>query len=170
MTNIGILQGGKGKTTYNIIRQILKYTTNLNVSNLDLINYTNSQNKYNILILSENVINFNIHEILCNKAIIVLNIDEKLCYPIKLLNSASIITYGFNSKACITASSVVNGSYNTVQFCIQRSISRLDGQILEPQEFPVKTQNKDILNVLSAVTTVILSGYDISSLNHKFFV
>lgn len=170
MINIGILQDEKGEAIHNLMKDILKYATNLNIGHIDLINPKTIKYKYNILIFGKNVEDFNINNILCTKGIVVLNIDEKFYYPIRLMNPVKIITYGFNSKACITISSVINGSYDTIQLCIQRSISTLNGQLLEPQEFPINTQNKNVINVLSVVAVAILSGYRIDDLGCKLFM
>jgi|GEM_PF-1738959 len=167
MINIGVLQED-GSTTHNIIKDVFKYRGNINI---DLVNRSETaKSKYNIIISDKKITDFDIDKILCSEAIVVLNIDEKLKCPIKFLNPVKVVTYGFNSKACVTVSSVANGAYNTIQLCIQRSISTLHGEILEPQEFPINTQSKNILNVISAVTTVILTGYDIQNLNSKLFV
>ena len=61
-----------------------------------------------------------------------------------------VITYGFNSRASVTASSVTDGA---LQVCIQRGFRTLSGSEYEPQEFradcPVSV---DPLNVLGVVT------------------
>ncbi len=67
--------------------------------------------------------------------ITILNADDKIPdYNRKSL----VITYGLNSLATLTASSIKTEENKTTFFCcIQRSIATLKGKILEPQEFPV---------------------------------
>lgn len=47
---------------------------------------------------------------------------------------ATVITYGFNSKATITASSVQE---DEMMLCIQRTMNNKNGEIIEPQEMKV---------------------------------
>lgn len=61
-----------------------------------------------------------------------------------------IITYGFNGKASVTASSI---SDDALQVCIQRGFKTLSGIPYEPQEFKTPyPQEVNPLNVLGAVT------------------
>jgi UDP-N-acetylmuramate-alanine ligase len=96
-----------------------------------------------------------------NNRIILLNSDEKNIFKALQNNvgSASVITYGLNSKACVTASSISDA---TVQFCIQRALPTLTGEVMEQQEFTVKadTLNNDVNSILAAVTAAILNGFD----------
>ncbi len=97
--------------------------------------------------------------------IVVLNSDDKNNFTLLRNNKAKLITYGFNSKAWVTASSVASGHYQTIQCCIQRSLPTRSGLVLEEQEFPVNVVDKDIYNVLGAITAGLLSGIDIHSLH-----
>ncbi|MDR2904235.1 MAG: hypothetical protein LBU77_06990 [Clostridiales bacterium] len=92
---------------------------------------------------------------------ILLNSDEKNIFKALQndLGSARVITYGLNSKACVTASSISDA---TVQFCIQRALPTFSGEIMEQQEFTVKadTVNNDVSSILAAVTAAIVNGCD----------
>ncbi|MCL2371793.1 MAG: hypothetical protein FWC78_00125 [Defluviitaleaceae bacterium] len=66
---------------------------------------------------------------------IVVNSDDKEILPHLSGSQAQVITYGFNAKACITASSVTD---HGLQVCIQREFRGLDGRSRIPQEFPAK--------------------------------
>ncbi len=98
-----------------------------------------------------------------NNKVIILNSDESNI--LKALNTedcgnTKIITYGLNNKACVTASSI---SDDSVQCCIQRSLPAFSGEILEQQEFPVKTHEKnktDVYSVLAAVTAALVNDGD----------
>jgi len=63
---------------------------------------------------------------------LVVNADDKEIFPYLSPRRAKLITYGFNNKACITASSITDDGLHV---CIQRSFSTLDGATRDPQEF-----------------------------------
>ena len=63
---------------------------------------------------------------------LVVNADDKAIFPYINKLGAKLITYGFNNKACITASSVTDDSLHV---CIQREFTSLDGNQRIPQEF-----------------------------------
>ncbi|MCL2378838.1 MAG: hypothetical protein FWC77_06905 [Defluviitaleaceae bacterium] len=63
---------------------------------------------------------------------LVANADDKEIFPYLSPRKAKLITYGFNNKACVTASSVTDDG---LHICIQRSFTTLDGAIRDPQEF-----------------------------------
>ena len=63
---------------------------------------------------------------------LVVNADDKAIFTYLSPNQARLITYGFNNKACITASSV---SDDGLHVCIQRGFPALDGGQQDPQEF-----------------------------------
>lgn len=63
----------------------------------------------------------------------------------------TVITYGFNSKATITASSV---DEEEVLVCIQRNIVNNQGKSIEPQEIKMKIE-KDV-NCAMAISAILL--------------
>jgi UDP-N-acetylmuramyl pentapeptide synthase len=85
---------------------------------------------------------------LTDQDFLIVNADDAAIFPFlaKKNNAAKIITYGFNAKACITASSI---SENNVQVCIQRGFVGPGGNVCEPQEFsapiPPGTDAGDVL-------------------------
>jgi hypothetical protein len=91
-------------------------------------------------------------KILPNSAYLVLNTDKREILP--LLPSGrevyKLITYGFNSKACVTASSMMDGM---LQACVQRGFVTLDGNLREPCEFgfPTTGDNEDMLGLATAL-------------------
>ena len=65
----------------------------------------------------------------------------------------SVITFGFNSKATITASSVEEG----LMICIQRKIFDINKNALEPQEIKVKSNNKkNLKNIIGIASTLLI--------------
>lgn len=124
------------------------------------------ENDFDVLIINSLDEDSAIH--ICNNKrndiknnIILLNSDEKNIFKALQDNvgNSRVITYGLNSKACVTASSI---SDCTVQCCIQRALPTFSGGVLEQQEFTVKadTQTNDINGILAAVTAAIVNGCD----------
>jgi hypothetical protein len=76
----------------------------------------------------------------------IVNADDKVQYP----KHGQLITYGFNPRASVTASSVADGA---VQICIQRGFQSLSRRSLEPQEFKAECPPEtNPLSVMGAVT------------------
>ena len=46
----------------------------------------------------------------------------------------SVITYGFSHRDSVTSSSLEE---NSCVLCVQRNLLRTDGEVIEPQEFPI---------------------------------
>ncbi len=84
-----------------------------------------------------------INEILKNAKYLVINsdIDEN---NLEFINNTKVnaITFGFNQKATITASSVEDN----LMLCIQRKIIDVNRNILEPQEIEIKNNGKKLSN------------------------
>lgn len=85
---------------------------------------------------------------------LIVNADDKKIFPLLSQSEATLITYGFNSKTCVTASSI---SEDGVQVCIQRTFTDESGGICLPQEFFVKASGGPRL-VLAAATAWAVCG------------
>ena len=82
---------------------------------------------------------------------LIVNADESVPSP---TSRCGIITYGFNAKASVTASSVADGA---LQVCIQRGFKSLNGSPCEPQEFKAPCpEEANPLDVLGAVTACVV--------------
>ena len=78
---------------------------------------------------------------------LIVNADSPI---IPVSGPGDIITYGFNSKASITASSVAD---EVLQVCIQRGFKTMDRHFYEPQEFKTPCPSSvNPINVLGAIT------------------
>ena len=86
---------------------------------------------------------------------LIVNADDKTILNAlkKIPKKSKLITYGFNNRACITASSVTN---DCVQVCIQRGFFGLDGQEREPQEFSASTKGEQSMSVLGAAAAWVV--------------
>ncbi|MDP4094149.1 MAG: Mur ligase family protein [Bacillota bacterium] len=77
-----------------------------------------------------------------------------------------VVSYGFNPKASITASSTGDIlSENGFLCCLQRTISAKNGKLMEPQEYKINIENNksDVYNLLAAATFAIVNGIDLNS-------
>jgi len=88
---------------------------------------------------------------------LVVNADDKEIFPYLTPRRARLITYGFNNKACVTASSVTEDGMHV---CIQRSFDNLYGNTQDPQEFaaPIGTSSVSPESALGAATVWAICG------------
>jgi hypothetical protein len=104
--------------------------------------------KINILIASEaSPVLAKVLPSLCDDDFLIVNADDKEIFPMLENFKAKLITYGFNNRACITASSVTNDG---VQICIQRGFQGIDGAEREPSEFNARANGEHSMSVLGA--------------------
>lgn len=86
------------------------------------------------------------NEIVSNVKYLIINGDIEIDALKKIEKPIKSITFGFNSKASITISSVND---EKIIVCIQRDIVKTNGEMLECQEKQIVTQdNKKIYNNL----------------------
>ena len=110
---------------------------NINNSNVIFINEKNIDNiknvKFKIIVLNKELINKNLEGILLNAEYLILNSDIN----VKLVENLNlkVITYGFNSKATVTASSITE---EEMLVCIQRNIVDMYNNKFEPQEINIE--------------------------------
>lgn len=107
--------------------------------------------------------------LLDDKGVAIVNADDTELT--NFLNGIKhyIITYGFNLKASITTSSVGDMVDKTdIMCCLQRTVFARNGNVIEPQEFIIKTKSEiyDPYNVLAAATFALVNGVDLNSLNN----
>lgn len=105
-----------------------------------------------------------IYEKVKEKGTVIVNIDdENSLMTIKGIK-AYIITFGFNLKASLTASSVgdsLNESNHI--FCLQRAIRNIRNKRIEPQEFSVKLlkhERRNIYDALAITAFALVCGID----------
>ena len=89
----------------------------------------------------ENILN----ELFKNLKYLVINADMEDSLDVVNNMKLNIITFGFNSKSTITASSVEE----EFLICLQRKIIDINGKVLEPQEIEVKILNKSFFCFLN---------------------
>lgn len=99
--------------------------------------------------------NQNLNDLFQNSKYLIVNADNE--ESIKIINNMklNIITFGFNQKSTITASSVEE----PFLLCLQRKILDINKKTLEPQEIEVKITDKNLSNSsdnLIAISSILL--------------
>ena len=123
------------------IKDILKKKKeNKNVVFKNEKNIENIKNiKFKIIVLNKGIDNKNIKNILLNAEYLILNSDINVKIDLIENLDLKVITYGFNSKSTVTASSVTE---EEMLICVQRNIINIKGKKIEPQEINIE---KDIM-------------------------
>lgn len=129
----------------------------------DLINI-NSENMKNmknvtfetVLVLDVEELGTNLEElkqILKKSKYILINTDIKENLQVLENLNANVITFGFNNKSTITASSVEE---ENALICVQRNIVNNMKQEIEPQEIKIKLKNKNNIYSIMGIIGIIL--------------
>lgn len=99
------------------------------------------------------------------KGTAIVNVDyNELIKFLQGLNRY-VVTYGFNPKASITASSTGDNLLkNSFMCCLQRTISARNGELVEPQEYRINVESDEVdaYNVLAAASFAIVNGVDLN--------
>ena len=135
---IGIVSEEKNeKHMKDILKQKIE---NENVVFINEKNIENIKNiKFKIIVLNKGIDNKNIKNILLNAEYLILNSDINVKIDLIENLDLKVITYGFNSKSTVTASSVTE---EEMLICVQRNIINIKGKKIEPQEINIE---KDIM-------------------------
>ena len=160
MTFIGIISDeNREKYINEILKRYLEEQNKvifLNKNNID-----NMKNiKFETILILENNIQIKernmLKQVVKNAKYLITNSDnEKNLFVLNNLN-VNVITYGFNSKASVTASSVTD---EEILLCVQRNIQRVDGKVIENQEIKVnlsKDIHTDLPNNIMGIATLLL--------------
>ncbi len=90
------------------------------------------------------------------KKFVILNTDEeKSINLIENNNDALIVTYGFNKKSTVTASSFQITNSINFNFCLQRQLLTLNGDEIEPFEIPITLDLIGKWNIYYALAAII---------------
>ena len=161
MSFIGIITSNKNEETLKKgIAQVLKEE---NIKhNILIINEKNLENmkniKFNSIIINkENIIveqsKTVLKQILKNTKYLIINSDIYKKMDIAYNLNLAIITYGYNLRATITASSV---NEEKILLCVQRNIITNNKNDIEPKEIYVKILNNDIYTTMAANATKLI--------------
>lgn len=158
MTFIGIV--AQKNSVCNIKRYInnnlfikpeLIYINNENIENIKNVTFET------ILIVNTKEINskLNVLKVILQKAkYILINADIKENMQILRDLDLKVITYGFNNKSTITASSVEG---ENALICVQRNILGNNNQQIEPQEVKININgNKNITEIMGVIGVLLI--------------
>ncbi len=87
-------------------------------------------------------------------AYLIINIDKREILPLlsNWRGALRLLTFGFNGKACVTASSTSDGV-----LCVQHSFKTLDGALREPCEFGFPLEN-NCVSALGFAAALLVCG------------
>lgn len=161
MSFIGIITSNKNEETLKKgIAQALK-EQNIK-QNIIIINEENLENmkniKFNSIIINkENIIveqrKVLLQQILKNTKYLIINSDIYKKLDIAYNLNIAIITYGYNLKATITASSI---NEERILLCVQRNIITNNKNNVEPKEIYVKILYNDIYTTMASNATKLI--------------
>jgi hypothetical protein len=161
MAAVGIL-GGNTKATTDLLRRmchkkglhsldnLYKITENDSIPIVCIDEIAKPVSKVQVWIIQEaNPLYTEVTGQLEPNACLIVNADT--AFPTYFSHLSALITYGFNAKASVTASSVSDGA---LQVCIQRGFRSLSQRAYEPQEFktlcPPEANPLSVLGVVTA--------------------
>jgi len=101
----------------------------------------------------------------------LINTDKRGCYSRIRRYSGTLITYGLNQKACITASSIIDDGTTIggqMQVCIQRSFPTIGGGCAAVQEFPVHMHALGVEVTLALVGIMLVCGAKVDIIDRVF--
>lgn len=144
------------ENTENCIDNIISEKLKLKESSVLFIKENSIENIKNItfetIILARKFKNTEILKKMLEKATyLVINSDIENNLSLLDNMQAEVVTYGFNSKATITTSSVKE---DEMMLCIQRNFENKENEIVEPQE--IKTPIYKNANCTMAILAVLL--------------
>lgn len=104
------------------------------------------------------------------KGMVIVNVDDSEL--IRLLQGMKyrFVTYGFNTKASVTTSSIGDSvCRDGFICCLQRSISARNGRVIEPQEYKLHIEGRELdsHNLLAAASFAIVNGIDLNNLDEN---
>ncbi len=94
-------------------------------------------------------------EIITKSKYLILNgdIKIKILEEIKVQKPIKVITFGFNSKATITISSIKE---EKIIVCLQRDIEKVNGNIIETQEKEIKIGKENCKKIYNKLAVFII--------------
>ena len=160
MAFIGIISDSKSE---KIIKMILDEKLDKSI-NIIVINSKSVENLKNIkfetvlIANNNNIIKENketLNKIINNTKYLIINADIELELQFEEQVELNVITFGFNPKSTITASSVEDD----ILLCIQRNIKDIEGKTIEKQEMKITFFGENIginTNNLMGISAIML--------------
>ena len=163
MTAVGIL-GRQSRETARCLREILEKAGEPDEFSVTDLEREDNHTPLDILVATgESGIAERVIESQASR-FFIMNPDQKELLACAANSRGVLITYGFNNKVCVTASSVME---NEIQICVQRDLPTLSGREIEQQEFGVTadTQTNGPENLLAAITAALVADVEVMVLN-----
>lgn len=116
---------------------------------------------------SKNVDMEKVLPLLADKGIAIVNDDDNGLIKLFQDFKHPVVTYGFNTKASVTTSSIGDEFCKEGFICyLQKTISAKNGILMEPQEYKLKLDSNehDTHNVLAAASFAIVNGIDLNNM------
>lgn len=154
MPFIGIIAEEKSE---NYIRRQIVEKLKLRESSVLFIKEKSIENirniKFETIILARKFKNMKLlNKMLENTVYLIVNTDRIKDIEELYKQNLKIITFGFNSKAQITASSVTD---DDILICIKQDMKTINGKTIEAQEIKVK-DNADAEAIMATTTLLLL--------------
>lgn len=140
----------KNKLSDLLPEENIIFITEKNISNIKNI-------KFETIVIDAKINNkTDFRKILSNAKYVILNSDIEMDVELFTNLSLTVLTYGFNSKATFTVSSVTE---NTIIICLQRIILNKKGGMIEPQEYQMEnSKNTEKYAIIaSSIVNIIYS-------------
>lgn len=138
------------------LSEIIKHNQILFLTQESLKNVKNI--KFQVMILGKKITKQQqeLRQLLEKTQYLIFNADRTENTEILKDLSFHSITYGFNSKATITASSVEE---QKMMICLQRGIQNIEGRSIEPQEIEISLEKEaDSYAVMEMISLKLLFG------------
>lgn len=169
MSFIGIISDSKNEKNINmIVQEKLGDSHNIIVINSKSVENLKNIKFETILIANNNkIIEENreaINKIISNTKYLILNADIELKLDIQEYVELNVITFGFNTKSTITASSVEDD----ILICIQRNLKDINNNVIEQQEIKISFFENNIginTNNLIGISAMLMLYGKISQKN-----
>lgn len=156
MPFIGVIADEKNE---NFIRREIVEKLKLRESSVLFIKEKSIENikniKFETIIIDRKFKNIEIlKKMLLNTNYLVINTDRIKSIEMFKEYNLKIFTFGFNSKALVTASSVTEDG---VLICVGKEIESIGGKVIEPQEIKVRS-DEDAESIMAVACTLLIYG------------
>lgn len=156
MPFIGVIADEKNE---NFIRREIVEKLKLRESSVLFIKEKSIENikniKFETIVIARKFKNMEmLKKMLVNTNYLIVNTDRIKSLEIFKEYDLKIYTFGFNSKAVVTASSV---SEDGVLICVGKEIEKIGGETVEPQEIKVNT-DEEAESVMAVACILLIYG------------
>lgn len=159
MPFIGVIADEKNE---NFIRREIVEKLKLRESSVLFIKEKSIENikniKFETIIIDRKFKNMEmLKKMLQNTNYLVINTDRIKSIEMFKEYNLKIFTFGFNSKAVVTASSVTEDG---VLICVGNEIKSINGKVIEPQEIRVISE-ENAESIMAVACTLLIYGVEI---------